>query len=191
MRPTQPSQEISVRNGLDSELWGVIKLCWRQDPDERPTSSQIVKVLEARSSRFSDSRRVCEWDDQFVAQLRSDLSENFFSLFLADLDIATGSLLDTLPPGYSTPPSSSGNRRNKVDASTTIKTPLSSGPERPPYKKGLLIGISYQDQSSPYDVLVGVPRDTRAMRNILIGIWLVTPVTIWSNLEGDYRCIPV
>ncbi|KLO16659.1 kinase-like protein [Schizopora paradoxa] len=44
-RPPRPNQTL-VHRALDDKLWDIIVRCWSQDPDERPSASQILQELE-------------------------------------------------------------------------------------------------------------------------------------------------
>ena len=39
-RPPRPSK-------MDPELWEVIEICWKQDPNERPAMSEVIDHLQA------------------------------------------------------------------------------------------------------------------------------------------------
>jgi hypothetical protein len=63
---------------------------------------------------------------------------------------------------------------------------------RPPCKNALLIGISYKDDSSPHDALVGAPKDVRAMRKILIGRYSLTShLFLQLNLRRNFRHVRI
>lgn len=43
-RPPRPDQTL-VHRGLDDKLWEIVVRCWAQNPEDRPTASQIVREL--------------------------------------------------------------------------------------------------------------------------------------------------
>ncbi|KAJ7588213.1 kinase-like domain-containing protein [Mycena floridula] len=64
-RPARPETPL-----MEDDVWNLIRDCWKQDPDERPTAGQIVQRL---SSGGSVRETVNEWDESFARGLRRSL----------------------------------------------------------------------------------------------------------------------
>jgi hypothetical protein len=48
--PRPPHRGRKIRDIFDSTIWDLIKICWIQQPAERPTASQIVHCLHSIKS---------------------------------------------------------------------------------------------------------------------------------------------
>lgn len=44
-RPDRPNHTL-IHRALDDKLWDIIARCWAQDPEDRPTASQVLRELE-------------------------------------------------------------------------------------------------------------------------------------------------
>lgn len=55
-RPARPSHALSIKRGLDDEVWRVIEACWAQKPSERPTAARVVEQFQSLPNRPSDQR---------------------------------------------------------------------------------------------------------------------------------------
>jgi serine/threonine protein kinase len=51
--PRRPQGKEHVENGLDDDMWDLIKSCWQKDPAARPTIYAIKTQLAALSSKKS------------------------------------------------------------------------------------------------------------------------------------------
>ena len=86
-RPTRPEPELCRSHGLDNFMWGILGACWRKNPKERPTSSDIVKAFELGLGGRGDGHPLRDWDDSFIALLRANLAGGAFFLSIPDIDV--------------------------------------------------------------------------------------------------------
>jgi hypothetical protein len=61
--------------GLDDTIWNLIEACWRMNPADRPTASNVVQILRAQLEFRRIARPDACWDDS-VMHLRSMLVED-------------------------------------------------------------------------------------------------------------------
>ncbi|KIM91562.1 hypothetical protein PILCRDRAFT_717 [Piloderma croceum F 1598] len=55
-RPSCPLNTLSRTHGLDDAIWGIIKSCWCQEPNDRLSAPQIVEKLHFLQDPAADDR---------------------------------------------------------------------------------------------------------------------------------------
>ena len=72
-RPSRPPDDICHSRGLDDHMWGLMHSCWKMEPAERLTASEIVNHLQSRSTSSVEERPHHNWDTAFLSRHRSSL----------------------------------------------------------------------------------------------------------------------
>lgn len=57
--------------GVDDFMWDLTLSCCEMEPAKRPTAGEVVEILRSRPELGVDERTVSDWDDGFIASLRS------------------------------------------------------------------------------------------------------------------------
>ena len=87
-RPSRPLREISRIRGLNDEIWDVIVACWTQDPNARPSATEVVERLRNLPNRLEDNRPPDDFDGVLLAEMLSmyDRSDHPFATLAASTD---------------------------------------------------------------------------------------------------------
>jgi len=82
-RPLRPSHDLSRIRGLNDEIWHLIEMCWNQEPSQRPTSDQVLKLLKALPDQSADQRPADDFEISFPSQLLHTELDRPFSTLVA------------------------------------------------------------------------------------------------------------
>ena len=90
-RPSRPLHELSRVRGLNDEIWDIIVACWTQDPDARPSATEVVERLRNLPNRPADNRPLNDFNKSLLTQMLSmhDYSEHPFVTLAASADDTT------------------------------------------------------------------------------------------------------
>ena len=87
--PSATSKEQSIDINLQQQLHDLIRLCWKQDPAERPSFTEIVKILEDANCRNEDVA-------DFNKEKRQTFVKNDTQSSTSEGNLLTPLLLDTM-----------------------------------------------------------------------------------------------
>jgi len=79
-RPPLPADDLSRRRGLSSEMEGVIRDCWAQEPTKRPSADKVVERLQLLRKHQDDQRPLDKIGTSFFTQLLRDQADNPFAI---------------------------------------------------------------------------------------------------------------
>ena len=86
-RPSRPLDEVSRIRGLNNEIWNIIEACWTQDPNARPSATEVVERLRNLPNRPADNRPLNDIDRLFTQTLTMhDRSDHPFATLAASAD---------------------------------------------------------------------------------------------------------
>ena len=100
-RPLRPTPSEMAAMGvpadhmLDDTIWSIIEACWRANPGDRPTASDIVHYLQSGPAHNATERPQNQWDQSFMAHLRSNLIDHPFCPPPVDEDFPLGLTSDS------------------------------------------------------------------------------------------------
>jgi serine/threonine protein kinase len=57
--------------GIADTMWDLIESCCQREPADRPTASEVLEVLRSQPELGVDEGTSSDWDEGFIAQLRS------------------------------------------------------------------------------------------------------------------------
>ena len=89
-RPSLPEDKLSRRRGLSPEMEDLIRDCWAQESEERPTADEIVEWLQLLCNQPVDQGPVDKIVTPFSTKVLRAQVDNPFALLsmeLQELDI--------------------------------------------------------------------------------------------------------
>ena len=87
--PSATSKEQSIDINLQQQLHDLIRLCWNQDPAERPSFTEIIKILKDANSHKKDA-------SDFNKEKRQSFVTNDTQPSTSEGNLLTPLLLDTM-----------------------------------------------------------------------------------------------
>jgi hypothetical protein len=85
-RPSRPTNEVSLRRGLDDDMWDFIQNLWHQDPKLRVTASQATMWMSYKMHMEGKSTNrppaEMQWNLDFLTKCATELT-GFDPLYLA------------------------------------------------------------------------------------------------------------
>jgi hypothetical protein len=63
--PRRPHGEEHVENGLDDDMWHLIKSCWQKDPAARPN----IHTIKTQLASISSKKSIREFFSHFLSNL--------------------------------------------------------------------------------------------------------------------------
>ncbi|KAJ7651243.1 kinase-like domain-containing protein [Roridomyces roridus] len=72
-RPECPPSGCRSEIGEVNALWRLVKACWAQSPDERPTAAQVVQALKGTGIRAQETEPAWNWDPAPTSRFRRQL----------------------------------------------------------------------------------------------------------------------
>ena len=87
-RPSRPLDEVSRIRGLNNEIWNIIEACWTQDPNARPSATEVVERLRNLPNLPADNRPLNDFNKSLLTQMLSmhDRSDHPFATLAASAD---------------------------------------------------------------------------------------------------------
>ncbi|KAJ7587898.1 kinase-like domain-containing protein [Mycena floridula] len=163
-RPARPETPL-----MEDDVWNLIRDCWKQDPDDRPTAEQIVQRL---SNEGSVRETVNEWDESFARGLRRSLRRKQLIPSPTELKVllrkqGAEKRKRAVPRGSSHSISEADLKAAQNDISQRVAGPSSpvSSPllMRPSHYQGSSSAISDQQEQGPNQDLDNIVPDDRIL----------------------------
>lgn len=71
---------------IPDEVWNLMQECWKENPDERPSSEHVVFRLRDRPIGAVPTNTVSDWDPWYTSKFRSSLEEHTLFLSCGKID---------------------------------------------------------------------------------------------------------